>query len=268
MASLAIPAEHTWQESSGHRHSQRTVTQTVRSGWVWGQRALLALALFLFLALAVLPRLGLYRPVTVLSGSMRPTFSPGDTVIVTPEPVSAVRVGQVISYQAPVGARQVETHRVIRILQGGADPIVQTQGDANNHPDPWTARLEGATAWRLTAVVPHLGYVVNWLRSPVLRTAAILVVPAVLALLVIFEIWGLGRSGTPADDRPSTTRPSGAKPLIECDAPWEQRLVGERRVCREPWSGPERRRGHERRAGRRVGWTPPIHLPQPAHGQA
>ena len=30
--------------------------------------------------LAILPRLGLYRPLTVLSGSMRPTFDPGDLV--------------------------------------------------------------------------------------------------------------------------------------------------------------------------------------------
>ncbi len=267
MASLAIPAEHTWQEPRGHGRPVRTVSQAARTGWVWGQRALLALALFLFLALAVLPRLGLYRPVTVLSGSMRPTFSPGDMVVVTPEPVSAVRVGQVISYQVPVGAHQVETHRVTRILQGGSHPVVQTQGDANNHPDPWTARLEGATAWRLTAVVPLLGYVVNWLRSPILRTAAIIVVPAVLALLAIFEIWGLGGSRAPADARSSERRPAPAKPVIERDGPWEQRLAGERRVRREQWLGPERRRGRERRASRRAGWTPPIHLPQPAHGQ-
>jgi signal peptidase I len=267
MASLAIPAEHAWQETDGHRHSQRTVTQTVRSGWVWGQRALLALALFLFLTLAVLPRLGLYRPVTVLSGSMRPTFSPGDTVIVTSEPVSAVRVGQVISYQVPVGAHQVETHRVIRILQAGPHPVIQTQGDANNHPDPWTARLEGTTAWRLSAVVPHLGYVVNWLRSPILRMAAIVVVPALLALLMIFEIWGLG-GGAPAEAVSSDVGPSEAKPVIERGGPWEQRLGRDRRVRQQPWFEPERRATHERRAGRRAGWTPPIHLPSTAAGQA
>ncbi len=267
MASLAIPAEHTWQESSGHRHSQRTVTQTVRGGWVWGQRALIALALILFLFLAVLPRLGLYRPVTVLSGSMRPTFAPGDTVVVTPEPVSAVRVGQVISYQVPVGAHQVETHRVIRILQSGPHPVIQTQGDANNHPDPWTARLEGATAWRLSAVVPHLGYVINWLRSPILRTAAIGVVPAVLALLLIFEIWGLG-SGAPAGAKSSEDEPSDARPAVERGGPWEQRHERERRVRQQPWLGIERRAGRERRVGRRADWTPPIYLPSITAGQA
>jgi signal peptidase I len=156
---------------------------------VWAQRALLALGLIFFLTIAVLPRLGLYRPVTVLSGSMRPTFSPGDMVIDVPEPVSSVRVGQVVSYQVPTGIHQVETHRIVKILQGGAHPVIQTQGDANSWPDPWTAKLEGKTAWRMVAVIPHLGYVVNWLRSSTLQKAAIFLAPALLALLFLVEIW-------------------------------------------------------------------------------
>ena len=208
MPTLMIPAEQPWQGGAveprergaaqpcqgGNRpRRSRADAPTVRAGvWVWGQRVLLALALILFLALGVLPRLGLYRPVTVLSGSMRPTFSPGDMVIVIPEPVSAVRVGQVISYQVPVGIHQVETHRIVKILQGGAHPTVQTQGDANNYHDPWTAKLEGNTAWRMVAVIPHLGYVVNFLRSPTLQRAAIFVAPALLALLILFEIWDFG----------------------------------------------------------------------------
>ncbi len=187
MTTLRIPAEQPWQVSSPRQ--ARTVSQTVRACWVWAQRALFALGLIFLLTVAVLPRLGLYRPVTVLSGSMRPTFSPGDMVIVTPEPVSSVRVGQVISYQVPTGIHQVETHRIVKILQGGAHPVIQTQGDANNWPDPWTAKLEGKTAWRMVAVIPHLGYVVNWLRSSTLRKAAIFLAPAMLALLFLLEIW-------------------------------------------------------------------------------
>jgi signal peptidase I len=187
----------------GHAPQARKVGTTLRAWGTWGQRALVALALTFFLALAVLPRLGLYRPVTVLSGSMRPTFSPGDMVIVTPEPVSAVRVGQVISYRVPVGIHQVETHRIVRILQGGAHPLIQTRGDANNTNDPWTARLEGSTAWRQQAVVPQLGYLINAMRSHSMQVAAILIVPALLALLMLWEIWG---SGTRGEATPTTGR--------------------------------------------------------------
>lgn len=156
---------------------------------VLGLRVFVAAAVASLVAVAVLPQLGWYRPVTVLSGSMRPTFSPGDLIIVRPEPVRAVRVGQVISYQVPVGAHQVETHRVVRILRGGAHPVVQTKGDANNRRDPWTARLEGRTAWRLALVVPYGGYVVNALRSPRLHVATVLVAPGLIALLVLAELW-------------------------------------------------------------------------------
>jgi signal peptidase I len=195
MTTLRIPAEQPWQP--GHvdtARGSRKAGSALRAGFTWLQRAVLGGALVLFLAIGVLPRLGLYRPVTVLSGSMRPTFSPGDMVIVVPEPVSSVRVGQVISYQVPTGIHQVETHRIVRILQGGAHPVIQTQGDASNWPDPWTAKLEGNTAWRMVAVIPHLGYVVNWLRGPAVRMAAIIAAPALLALLFLFEVWGDGYS--------------------------------------------------------------------------
>ncbi len=191
MNTLRIPLEQHHLDTV-HGSQARTVGTTLRAWGTWGQRALLALALTFFLTIAVLPRLGLYRPVTVLSGSMRPTFSPGDMVIVTPEPVSAVKVGQVISYTVPVGIHQVETHRIVRILQGGAHPLVQTRGDANNANDPWTARLEGNTAWQMRAVVPHLGYLINVMRSRALHVATIFVVPALLALMVLWEIWGIG----------------------------------------------------------------------------
>jgi signal peptidase I len=42
------------------------------------------LALAALVGLGLLPRTGWYRPVTVLSGSMQPAFSPGDMVVVTP----------------------------------------------------------------------------------------------------------------------------------------------------------------------------------------
>lgn len=193
MTTLRIPAEQPWQEE-GHAKTERGARMSLRSAFTWIQRALLGGALVLLLGIGVLPRLGLYRPVTVLSGSMRPTFSPGDMVIVVPEPVSSVRVGQVISYRVPTGIHQVETHRIVKILHGGAHPTIQTRGDANNWPDPWTAKLEGNTAWRMVAVVPHLGYVVNWLRGQAVRMAAITIAPALLAILLLLEIWGGGDS--------------------------------------------------------------------------
>ena len=165
-------------------------------------RLFLGFALLALVLLGVLPNLGWYRTETVLSGSMKPYFSPGDIVVVTPEPTSRVRVGQVISYHVPVGDHHVQSHRVIQIVRGGDHPLVRTKGDANNAADPWTARLDGGTAWQVRAVVPKAGWGIVWLRTPAIRRFAIFFVPLLLAILGLWRIWGTPRK----DD--AATRPA------------------------------------------------------------
>jgi len=140
-------------------------------------------------ALGIGPALGLYRTVTVLSGSMQPTFAPGDMIVVTPEPARDLRVGQVISYRIPVDGRPVETHRVVRILARGDEPIVQTRGDANDVDDPWRAELHGGTLWRYRFRVPLVGYPILALRSPLAHWLLVLFAPAVLAAYLLASLW-------------------------------------------------------------------------------
>jgi signal peptidase len=151
---------------------------------------LLALAAVVVLAaVAVGPRLGLYRMETVLSGSMQPTFSPGDVIIVTPEPVTAVRPGQVISYQIPIDDHHVESHRVVRIVEHGPHPVIITKGDNNAEADPWRAQLTSATAWRERLVIPGVGRVIIWMRQPLLQRICVLVIPILLAVWRLVGIW-------------------------------------------------------------------------------
>jgi signal peptidase len=131
-------------------------------------------------------------------------------IVVRPEPARDLRVGQVIAYTIPVDGRQLETHRVIRILHGGQNPVVQTQGDANNWRDPWTAKLHGGTVWRLGGVVPYAGYGVQFLRSPLMHRAAIFVAPGLIALIVLAQIWGFSpRKRKPASLGDSATITTG-----------------------------------------------------------
>jgi signal peptidase I len=148
-----------------------------------------AVACAVLAALGLGPAFGLYRTVTVLSGSMRPTFSPGDVIVVTPEPARSLRVGQVISYQIPVDGRPVETHRVVRIIAPGDEPIVQTKGDANNAVDPWQAKLHGGTLWRYRMHVPMLGYPILALRSRSAHWLLVVFLPALLAAYLVAQIW-------------------------------------------------------------------------------
>lgn len=159
-------------------------------GSLLGWTAILA-AIVAAVGLGVLPHLGMYRTLTVLSASMKPTFSPGDVVIVRPEPIEQLRVGQVISYAVPVGAHQVETHRVVAILrgQGTTSPVIQTKGDNNTVVDPWQAQLHGSTVWRLEAVVPKVGYAINVMRGRAFHLFSVVLIPVLLALMFLARIW-------------------------------------------------------------------------------
>src|SRR5438874_8546222 len=73
------------------------------------------------LFIGLLPRTGAYRTLTVLSGSMRPAFAPGDVVVAKPESTGAVEIGDVLVYQIPVDDHHVESHRITRIIS--RDPL-------------------------------------------------------------------------------------------------------------------------------------------------
>ena len=165
-----------------------------------GQIAGMALVTLGVLALVVLglgPHTGRYRTATVLSASMRPSIPEGSVVVVTPMRADELRTGQVLMYRIPEQDRRVVAHRVVEIVEAGDRPVVRTQGDANNGPDTWVARLETEPLWRVRAAVPHVGSAVQMLRHPYLRALSVGVVPALLALLWLRDIWviGSGRRG-------------------------------------------------------------------------
>lgn len=176
-------------------HRERSFERTMRvagvvfagariGGWV-----VLVAAVAALVVLGIGPRTGRYRTLTVLSGSMTPGIPVGAVIVDTPERPDQLTVGQVITYQIPVGDHRVESHRVVKVLQGGSHPVFQTKGDANATADPWTAKVTGSTVWRLRAVVPYAGWVIIDLRRPVVHNVLIWVVPGLLALVWLAQIW-------------------------------------------------------------------------------
>ena len=131
----------------------------------WAGRVVLAGAVLVLALVGVGPVTGAYRLATVLSGSMAPGMPVGSVVVLVPEDPAGVRVGDVITFQAPMPGHPVVTHRVVEILEGGHHPVLRTKGDANPAPDPWAARLTGDRAWRRVTVVPYAGTAIRILRS-------------------------------------------------------------------------------------------------------
>jgi signal peptidase len=162
--------------------------------------ATLVLACLVFVVGGALPRLGLYRPVTVYSNSMQPSFDAGDMIVVTRKPTSRVRIGDVITYAIPIGDRHTESHRIVKIVKRGAHPVVVTKGDANHDMDPWNARLTGSSVWVYRARVPYLGYAVIWLRMPFVRVLCLVMLPLLLAAVAVAHIWGYRIVRTEARD--------------------------------------------------------------------
>lgn len=151
---------------------------------------LLILVVLVFAALAVGPHLFGYRTMTMLSGSMAPGINPGDVTVAVQQPTSKLRTGQVISYRIPVDDHRVVSHRVVEVTPStGGALVIRTKGDRNSAADPWTAVVQDPHVWTVRAVVPHLGSVIRVLRGPGLHVAFLYVGPALLALMVLAQIW-------------------------------------------------------------------------------
>jgi hypothetical protein len=88
------------------------------------------------------------------------------------------------------------------VLRGGPHPLIRTKGDANSAPDPWTARLDGSTTWRVRAVVPKLGWLIVWLRDPLLRLLTVFLAPTLFALLALWRIWTGPGDGNAVEEVP------------------------------------------------------------------
>jgi signal peptidase len=121
----------------------------------------------------------------VLSPSMEPTFHPGDLVITKPEPVTDVKVGQVIALPVPDAPSQRYVHRVISVEMKDGRPTVRTQGDANPAPETFSLRIDSPTVPVVVATVPQLGRLSVLLQHSMLR----LTVMAVTVVAILLAAW-------------------------------------------------------------------------------
>jgi len=131
---------------------------------------------------------GWWRTETVLSGSMRPGIQPGDVAILRQIPTTELRVGQIISFHPP-HAGYIVSHRVASINRHHGT-WVTTKGDANNVADPWgSVRITGHNVWIISAVVPSVGYLSVWVKTPVPHLLVIIAIVSLVWLLAVERIW-------------------------------------------------------------------------------
>ena len=152
-------------------------------------------------------------PLSVLTGSMRPTYPPGTLVVISPAAPEEIGVGDVITFQIESGKPAVATHRVIaRSTDSGTGEVrFTTQGDANNTPDPeqvQPAQIRG----KVWYAIPYLGWANQAIDGGTSRWA----VPALAGALFVYAAWTVG-SGLWERRQKKRTAEQAATPRSEGD---------------------------------------------------
>jgi signal peptidase len=142
------------------------------------------------------PLLGMHRYV-ITGRSMTGTIPKGSLAFDESVPVSALRRGDVITYQPPSGASSdaYVTHRIVWIGRDRAGRrVFRTRGDANPVADPWRFTLPAATQPRVAFHVPYAGYALAALS---LRPVRMLLIGLPALLIACFAIASLWREPAP-----------------------------------------------------------------------
>ena len=152
-------------------------------------KKLAKITILTIIAVFVIIFLVFYRPVSlwgdtlyepVYTGSMEPAIPVGSIVVIKPANPNTLKVGDIICFKIESESSTTVTHRIINITDEG----FITKGDANEDPDQWIVKKENIIG-KVIAVIPYLGYLGYFIRTPVGFTLLI-VIPA--ALLIILEI--------------------------------------------------------------------------------
>ena len=125
------------------------------------------------------------RVYTVPTDSMQPQLQPGDAVVVRTRSPD-VTLGRVISFRDKSRPWLVVSHRVIS-LNGNQ---LTTKGDHNPTADLPIQREQ--IVGQVIYVLPKLGAVISWLRTPLGLALGIYAPALVSALAIIAPLWRSG----------------------------------------------------------------------------
>lgn len=146
------------------RHSRRYRRAEAVKGLL--KRLGTVILVFVILALVLgllLPFLVGGRWVVILSGSMTPALQTGGLALTWPVNPASVKVGDIITYEAPADPDILVAHRVVEVLDGESLSF-QTKGDANEEADSYIVQAQHVTG-KVRSHIPRLGYAIGYTRD-------------------------------------------------------------------------------------------------------
>ena len=163
----------------------------LRHALTWVRRGLTTVAVVV--AAATVLGLGLVQHsgrqlLIVTSGSMVPTFNPGDVVLVEHRRPDQLHPGMIVTFQAP-GAQELTTHRIVALHRMPQGTFIQTKGDANAAPDPNLSPVTSVFGV-LTGTVPWVG---RWLAFYESDRGRLLILGGPLGLIALSQLLNLVR---------------------------------------------------------------------------
>lgn len=128
-----------------------------------------------------IPGIGPYKLMSVLSGSMSPTFNAGDVIvgkIVNPD---VLNQGDIVTFRF---GNSLTTHRIASVIKEEGKLSFKTKGDNNNTED-----LESVSEQKIVSRyifrIPLLGFVVAYMKGPI----GLIIIWALVIFIILKDIY-------------------------------------------------------------------------------
>ena len=114
-----------------------------------------------------------YKPLIVLSDSMKPTYKTGSVIYYKQVPKEELKIGDIITYE--LEENQLVSHRIYEIR---GDTFI-TKGDANNTSDNVNITYDKIKGKDIKYMIPYVGYYIGFINRN------LYLVPIVVVILIL-----------------------------------------------------------------------------------
>lgn len=163
--------------------------KTIKKIWNAITTVLVIVVVVMAIALVGVRLIGL-QPLTVLSGSMEPTYHTGDLIYVKEVDYRELKSGDVITFM--LSEDTIATHRIVEVVPDENDSSVlryRTKGDANDAEDGTLVHYKNVVGTPVFSL-PKMGYVANYIQKPPGLYIAISGAAVLLLLVFLPDLFG------------------------------------------------------------------------------